>query len=299
MALPVFLTSPPEGLCFKYDIKIREARMAIITISRQLASLGDETANELAKLLDCRFVDKASLEDRMKSYGVVGPKLEKYDERKPTFFAALSQDRDDYLHFLKTAMLAEAGEGSHVFIGRGAFSLFKDIPGTLSVFLVAPLAVRIERVRSYFHCDEKRARQIIEQSDHDREGFHRYFFDVNWRDPANYHITLNMGSLYPALAARIIKELKEETIGADVEAKSAQALKDMVLGQQLVHHILYERALPVHFIETTIANGTATIHGVVNAQSLVEAAVAAARSLPGIVNVNSEIQVVKEYNVVP
>jgi cytidylate kinase len=249
--------------------------------------------------LDCRFVDKATLEERMKSYGVAGSKLEKYDERKPTFFAALSQDRDDYLHFLKTAMLIEAGEGSRVFIGRGAFALFKDIPGTLSVSLVAPMAVRIERVRSYFRCDEKRARQIIEQSDHDREGFHRYFFDVNWRDPANYHITLNMGSLYPALAARIIKELKEETIGTDAEAKSAQALKDMALGQQVVHHILYERAIPVHFIEATVVGDTVTIYGVVNAQSLVEAAVAAARSLPGIAKVISEIQVVKEYNVVP
>ncbi|MDR3122487.1 MAG: cytidylate kinase family protein [Treponema sp.] len=273
--------------------------MAIITISRQLASLGDETAHELAKLLDYHFVDKAALEERMTSYGVVGSKREMYDERKPTFFAALSRDRDDYLHFLKTAMLAGAGEGSCVFIGRGAFALFKDVPGVLSVSLVAPMGVRIERVKSYFHCDEKRARQIIEQSDHDREGFHRYFFDVNWKDPSNYHITLNMGKLHPALAARNIKELRDETIGADVEAKSAQALKDLVLGQQVIHHILYERAIPVHFIEATVVGGAVTIHGVVTAQAQVEAVIAAARNLPGVVKVISEMQVVKEYNVVP
>jgi cytidylate kinase len=272
--------------------------MAIITISRQLASLGDETANELAKLLDCRFVDKASLEERIKSYGVAGSKLEKYDERKPTFFAALSQDRDDYLHFLKAAMIAEAGTKSCVFIGRGAFAFFKNMPGTLSVFLTAPMDVRIERVKSYFHCDDKRAQQIIEQSDHDREGFHRYFFDVNWKDPANYHITLNMGSLSPALAARLIKELKDKTIGADTEAKSVQALKDMALGQQVAHQILYERAIPVHFLEATVASGIVTIHGVVNAQAQVEAAVSAAKNLPGIAKVISDMQVVKEYNVV-
>jgi cytidylate kinase len=273
--------------------------MAIITISRQLASLGDETANELAKLLDYRFVDKLSLEGRMKSYGVVGSKLEKYDERKPTFFAALSQDRDDYLHFLKTAMLAEAEEGSCVFIGRGAFALFKDVPGVLSVSLVAPMDIRIERVKSYFHCDDKRARQIIGQSDHDREGFHRYFFDVNWKDPANYHIALNMGTLHPALAARIIKELKDETIGADAETKSARALKDMALSQQVIHHILYEREIPIHFLEAKVAKGEATLYGVVNAQTLVEAAVSAAKDFPGVVKVISEIQVVKEYNIVP
>jgi cytidylate kinase len=276
-----------------------EALMSIITISRQLASLGDETAHELAKLLDFRFVDKLGLEERIKSYGVAGPKLEKYDERKPTFLAAFSQDRDDYLHFLKTAMLAEAREGSCVFIGRGAFALFGGVPGVLSVSLVAPMDIRIERVKSYFHCDDRRARQIIEQSDSDRSGFHRYFFDVNWKDPSNYHLTLNMGSLHPALAARIIKELKDETIGAEAEAKNACALNDMVLGQQIIHHILYERGIPVHFLETTVSKGEASLYGVVNVQTQVESAIAAAKDVPGIARVISEIQVVKEYNVVP
>jgi cytidylate kinase len=273
--------------------------MAIITISRQLASLGDETANELAKLLNYRFVDKPSLEERIKSYGVVGSKLEKYDERKPALFAAISQDRDDYLHFLKTAMLAEAGEGNCVIIGRGAFAFFKDIPGVLSISLVAPMDVRIERVKSYFQCDDKRARQIIEQSDHDRSGFHRYFFDVKWENPSNYDLTLNMGTLHPALAARIIKKMKDETIGPGVEAKNACALNDMALGQRIVHHILYERAIPVHFLEATVSKGEASLYGVVNAQAQVESIVSAARNLPGVVKVVSEIQVVKEYNVVP
>jgi cytidylate kinase len=273
--------------------------MAIITISRQLASLGDETAAELAKLLNYRFVDKQKLEERIKSYGVVGSKLEKYDERKPTLFAAFSQDRDDYLHFLKTAMLAEAGEGNCVFIGRGAFAFFKDVPGVLSVFLAAPMDVRIERVKSYFHCDDKRARQIIERNEHDRTGFHRYFFDVKWEDPANYHLTLNMGTLHPALAARIIKEMKDETIGPDTEARGASVLTDMALGQQVVHHVLYEREIPVHFLEARVVNGEATLYGVVNAQTQVECVLSAARDVPGIVEALSEIQVVKEYNVVP
>jgi cytidylate kinase len=273
--------------------------MAIITISRQLASLGDETANELAKLLDYRFVDKPNLEKRIKSYGVAGHKLERYDERKPAFLAAFSQDRDDYLHFLKTAMLAEAGEGSCVFIGRGAFAFFKGVPGVLSVFLVAPPDIRIERVKSYFHCDEKRARQIIDRSDHDRSGFHRYFFDVKWENPSNYHLTLNMGSLHPALAARIIKDLKDTTIGPDTEAKSVCVLNDMALGQQLVHHILYEREIPIHFLETEVSKGEVTLYGVVNSQVMVESVISAAKAFPGVVRAVSEIQVVKEYNVVP
>jgi hypothetical protein len=159
--------------------------------------------------------------------------------------------------------------------------------------------IRIERVKSYFHCDEKRARQIIDRSDHDRAGFHRYFFDVKWENPSNYHLTLNMGSLHPALAARIIKDLKDETIGSDTETRGACALNDMALGQQLVHHILYEREIPIHFLETEVSKGEATLYGVVNSQALVESVVSTARNFPGVVKAISEIQVVKEYNVVP
>jgi cytidylate kinase len=276
--------------------------MAIITISRQLASLGDETANELAKLLDYRFVDKLSLEERIKSFGVEDHKFEKYDERKPSFLASFSRDRDDYLHYLKTAMLTEAGEGDCVFIGRGAAVVFKNIPGVLSVFLVAPMDIRCERVKSYFHCDDRRARQIIEQSDHDRVGFHRYFFDVNWKDPSNYHITLNTGDLHPALAAGIIKELRDRAIGPDRESASAIRLKEMILGQQIVHHILYEKELPIHFLEAVVSGGNVTLFGVANSQALVETAVIAAKEFTadaGVTGIQPEIHVVREYSVMP
>ncbi|MDR2101687.1 MAG: cytidylate kinase-like family protein [Treponema sp.] len=273
--------------------------MAIITISRELAALGDETAHELAKLLNYRFIDKHILEERIKSYGVAAQKLEKYDERKPSFWASLSQDRDDYLHYLKTAILTEAEQGPCVFIGRGTNMIFKDVPGVLAVFLVAPFNVRIERVKSYFHCDDKRARQIIEQSDHDREGFHRYFFDMRWQDPGNYHLTLNTGHLHPAFCAEIIKHLRDHVITSDAEEKNTRCLKELILGQQIKHHILYKKEIPVHFLEVSVKEGTAILYGVANSQTLVEAAVSAAREAAPGGSLQSEIQIVQEYNVMP
>ncbi len=273
--------------------------MAIITISRELAALGDETAHELAKLLSYRFVDKQALEQRITSYGFAGAKLEKYDERKPSFWASLSQDRDDYLHYLKTAFYAEAEEGNCVFIGRGANAVFKDLPAMLSVRLVAPLPIRIERVKSYFRCDDKRARQIIEQSDHDRDGFHRYFFDMNWTDPDNYHLTLNTGTLHPATAAELIVGLKAMVINADAETAARGKIRELTLSQQVVHHVLYARKIPIHFLEAHVSESSVVLHGVANSQSSVEAAVSAAREVCAGKSVASEIQVVQEYSVMP
>ncbi|MCA1950215.1 MAG: cytidylate kinase family protein [Treponema sp.] len=273
--------------------------MAIITISRELAALGDEIAHELAELTGYRFVDKQALENRITSYGFNSEKLEKYDEKKPAFWASLSRDRDDYIHYLKSALLAEAELGPCIFVGRGANAVFKDIPGCIFIRLVAPLAIRIERVKSYFRCDEKRAKQIIEQSDKDRSAFHRYFFDIDWANPVHYHLVLNTGFVHPASAAEEIRHLVSLMVTPDTEAQLKTRLQSLSLGQKVIHHILYTLAIPIHFLEASCIGDTVVLRGVANSQSAVEAAVAGAQQVPGVSHVQSEIQVVQEYSVMP
>lgn len=273
--------------------------MAIITISRELAALGDETAHELANQLNYRFVDKYTLETRIKSYGVPSHKFEKYDEKKPSFLASLSQDRDDYLHFLRSAILGEAGQGSVVFIGRGAALILKNIPGVFSVFLVAPPEIRLERVKSYFQCDAKRAHQIIEQSDRDREGFHRYFFDVKWQDADNYHLALNTGHLHPEVCAEIVKYMRDRVMTEDEEAKNIKRIRELTLAQEIKHSILYEKEVPIHFLEASVSDDSVILYGVASSQSQIEAAVSSAGELAPGSSVKSEIQVVHEYSIVP
>jgi cytidylate kinase len=273
--------------------------MAIITISRELAALGDETAHELVGALQYRFIDKKSLEERMKDLGALERQMIKYDERKPSFLASFSQDRDDYLHYLKTAIYAEAGKGNCIFMGRGTNVLLRGIPGVLSVFLSSPAEIRQERVKSYFYCDERRSRQIIQQSDRDREGFYQYFFEQKWRNPENYHLALNTGHIHPKLCAALIKTILEQTNTEEQEAEHSRRIKDLILGQQVVHHIRYDKTIPIHFLEAAAESGSVTLYGVVNSPALIEAAVTSAKEVPEVNSVASEIQVVQEYSVIP
>jgi len=276
--------------------------MAIITISRELATLGDETARELAKSLGYNVVDKNILTERIKSYGVESSTLLKFDERKPSFFASLSHGRDDYLHYLKTAILAEAEHGSCIIIGRGAGVIFKNMPAHISMFLAAPLEIRLERVKNYFHCDEHRARQIINRSDQDRLGFHRYFFDIDWRDPGNYNLSLNTGICPPAVCAEMVMLLKNRIFTPEAEEQNKTHLKGLILEQKVKHAIMYEQGIQVHFLEVSAADkGVVTLYGVANSQSVAtaaaEAATAAVSGSP--VTVRNEIQIVHEYTVMP
>ncbi|GMO47197.1 MAG: cytidylate kinase family protein [Termitinemataceae bacterium] len=271
--------------------------MAIITISRELAALGDEIASELAKHLNYRFIGKKMVEDRIKSYGIDREKLQKYDERKPSFFASLSGDRDDYLHYLKSAVLSEAEGGDCIFIGRGACAIFNEVPGVIQIYLISSMETRIARVKSYFHCDEKQAMQVISQSDQNRIGFHKYFFDMDWKDPGNYQITLNTSHITPHTCAKIIEEIINNTIKPETNDLLKQRLKDMAAAQSIVHHVLYEKNIAINFLEVSVSGAKVILFGVAASPPIAEAAVSAAKEMPLINEVSSEIQIVHEYSV--
>ena len=273
--------------------------MGIITISRELAALGDETAKELAKLLSYRFVDKCALENRIKTYAITGSQIEKYDECKPSFFASISEDRDDYLHCLKSAILTEAHEGNCIFMGRGAFAVLENIPGVLPVFLVSSMKTRLERVKSYFQCNEKQARQLILQSDQNRTGFHKFFFEKEWKDPENYYVTLNTGNLHPGICAEVIRSFVANLFNENTMRECARKLQERLLAQEIVHHIRYEKQINVHFLEASLSDGVVYLYGVANSAMIVEAASAAAQEVSGVTSVCSDIQIVQEYSVRP
>ena len=108
--------------------------MAIITVSRKVASLGDETSNELAKILGYKFVERKELEQCLINKGMSNEKLKKYDEKRPSFWASLSKDRDEYLEVITDVM---------------PFLRAEDLaPKSYQGTLITPLAEQIYRTYS-------------------------------------------------------------------------------------------------------------------------------------------------------
>ena len=274
--------------------------MAAITIARQLAALGEEVAAELVKLTGYRLVDREWLEKRLGDFGISADKRRKDDEKKPGLWASLSQERDDYLHYLKTAIYEEAEKGDCIIIGRGASAVLKGLGSTIAVRVVAPTAVRVRRIMEQHACNERHAIQIIEQSDRDRMGFQRYFFSTDWADPSEYSLCLSLAERpSPADAAAIIDDYRRRIIGPDSEAQGRARLAELVLGQKVVTEIVYGKRLPLHFLEADVRGSRVILHGVSNTQTAIEAAIGAARTVPGVTEVESAIQVVQEFTVMP
>jgi cytidylate kinase len=273
--------------------------MAIITIARELAALGEEVARELSRLTGYRLIDREYLEKRLTEYGVDAAKRDKYDEKKPGFWASLSQERDDYLHFLKAALFEEAIGGDCIVVGRGGNAIFKSVACLVSVKLVSPLALRIERVMKAYGCDERHALQIVEESDHNRSGFHKYFFSVDWADPRSYDLCVNTTKIESAQAAKLVDDYRKLVVDKAGEEAGKRRLAELLLGQRVVTEIVYAKKVPVHFLEAAADGGRIVLHGVANTQSAIDSALAAARSVPGVAEAESAIQVVQEFTVMP
>ncbi len=111
--------------------------MAIITIARERGAYGRIVAKMLAERLSAHFIDYAVVDARLQAMGITEKKRTAFDERKPSFFAALTNAVEEYVCCLKQVMYEEAKTDSCVILGRGSQVLFADVPGAIRVRLVA------------------------------------------------------------------------------------------------------------------------------------------------------------------
>lgn len=269
--------------------------MAIITISRRIASYGDETATALAKILGYTFVTRHMLEDRLREKGLPEEMLKKYDEKKPTFWDSLSRERDMYLDLLRETVLQEAQLDNRIFIGRGGFAILQDIVGCYYVRLVASDKVRLQRLMNEFNWDEKKARQRMIESDQNRDGFHKCFFNVEIENPAIYNIVLTTDIITAETAAQIISEAFKRTITKDLSKKTNKIVSKKLLGQQIVNCIAFEHKLQIYFLDAEVTEKEIRLHGISESAKDTENALEIAKSLAGNLKVVSDINFVSSY----
>ena len=169
--------------------------MSIVTVSRQVASLGDDLAHDMAKSLNYNYLDRPIIEDFMKSSGLPEGKFERFDEKKPAFWDMFSSEKDRYFQLLKYAMYEFGSKDNCMILGRGGQGLFKNVPGVIKIRFIAPFSVRVDRFKKFYNCSTKQAEQILKTKDGEREGFHRNFFGIDWDSDELYDLTINTGTI--------------------------------------------------------------------------------------------------------
>ncbi|MBP5638527.1 MAG: cytidylate kinase family protein [Victivallales bacterium] len=263
--------------------------MAIITIARERGAYGRIIARKLADALDAHFIDRDIVDARLEGLGVTQKKREAFDERKPGFFASLTNAVEEYVTCLKLVLYEEALQGNCVILGRGGQMLFKDVPGSLSVRLIAPPEIRCQRVAEAEELDIAQARTVVSRVDHNREGFNNFFFDSEWANPLNYDVIFNTGDISPEKVTMLITAMAK-AIPQDEIKRGIEKLKSYTLAQKVEREILHVKKIPVFFLNVKCKDGTVVLTGIAHSDEVIEQAKKAA-VIDGVKKVVSKLEI--------
>jgi cytidylate kinase len=182
----------------------KEKLMAIITISRGSMSGGMAFAECLAKTLGYPSLAREILIQAAGKLGVSEEKLRGKIEKSARFWERMTSDRRIYLIALQSALADACIEGNLVYHGHAGHLLVKDLPNVLRVRLIAPMSARIREVMERQGLNYASARDYIRLVDEERVRWTKFVYGLDWRDPRNYDIVINLGNISISTACAMV-----------------------------------------------------------------------------------------------
>ena len=200
--------------------------MSIITLTGHLGSIGD-IPKLLASHLNYRLIDRELLIESAQMLGLDDTELEQFDERtkglggplsnflknfieksslagidpsglEATFASSYADtargfQSDDllYIDTMTEVMKGYALEGNVIIVGRGSQAIFSDEPSAYHFRIVCDPEERIKRFANHENLDLDEARKRVNDSDTQREIWHKKYFGIDYRSPYLYRMVLN------------------------------------------------------------------------------------------------------------
>ena len=269
--------------------------MAIVTLTRQSGSFGDEIGMLIARRLGYTFFDEHEIERRIIAKGLPKEEFIKYDERKPTFLARYAKNRDRYLNFLSSVVLEIAKEGNCVIIGRGAFLFLRDVPNHIALRFVAPFEERIKHMKELKNIEtEKAAQLLLEKSDKRKVAFYKSCFKYDLNSYDFIHASINTGMIHPDMVAEMVVAGINNNITPEIEEAGKQRVSELILAQEMANKLIFEHGLHIDELWVIVRDKNITLHGVTSFHATVERAETILESEYSGYKVVSEIKCVQD-----
>lgn len=205
----------------------------LITVSREYGAGGSDLAHALGEYLQWPVLDRDVVRRVAERLRLDPRHVAAVDEQPPGLLTRLiasallmtppelpTEMQTDTLHpdavaaAARVAIQAAAQSPPLIVVGHATQCLFRDRPATLHIRLVAPLALRLERVCARLPCNTALAIAETRRMDQARDAYVRRHYQTDWRDPLLYDIQINTGRVSIEEAARSI---------VDVVARRAEA----------------------------------------------------------------------------
>lgn len=111
---------------------------------------------------------------------------------------------EECLREIRETVREYAARGDAVFFGRGAHAILGRRPDTVRAFLQAPREWRIRRIVEASAVDEKTAAAELDRVDRARRDYMRAYYEIEWTDPQNYDIVLDVAAFGQRKTAELV-----------------------------------------------------------------------------------------------
>lgn len=267
--------------------------MAVITIARQIGSLGNEIGADVAQHLNYTLVDQFKLQEAAEAYGMLKSELEEVHEKRPTLVTRyLTMRHKAYLDMIQTIIYNFAKQDNVVLLGRAAALLLSDVPSALHVNIFAPFDRRVEAVMALEGVTRPIAESVVRESDQDRAGYMRYLFDRDWMDPMLYDVLINTSFITREHARALIAEAAYAKELVEAHDQAQEILSNHILVRQAEEALLKAKQVnPRHISVSVMPFGVIKLTGIVNSEKEKLAAEEVVRLVPGVRDVENDLYV--------
>ena len=183
----------------------------VVTVAREYGSGGALIAQRLANRLGWKLLDRCLIEKIAEAARVEPAAAEQYDERPDPWFNSLAKalwqggglrgyisgsppdllDADVVAAISKHVVEEAAGMGNCVIVGRGSQCILRRRSDTFHVFIYAPWAEKMRRLRSHQpKLTEAEVGAELESQERTRAAYVRHYYHQDWFDRRLYHLML-------------------------------------------------------------------------------------------------------------
>jgi len=208
--------------------------MAVITLSRQFASGGDEIAARVCELLNYHYFDKRLMLQVASEVGLSEGEVVDFSEERYEVRSFLSRlfragpgpvarvtvwqegatgertlterqlDEAECAALVRHTVLAAYQQGNVLIVGRGGQAILRGKPDVLHVRVIASIETRMQVLRQQGMTGVAEMKLKLAERDRATAAYLKRFHDVEWDNPYLYDLVINTDRLPVHAAAQVI-----------------------------------------------------------------------------------------------
>jgi cytidylate kinase len=267
--------------------------MAVIAMTREMATRGSEVALGLAERLKLDIIHHEVIEnDIAERAGMPESKVHRFLEGETSLWERWNIDRKRMSRYTAQEILELAAKGNVLIRGWGATYLLKSVPHVVCVRICAPMPFRENVLMERLHFrSAASARREIERNDAAHNGTMQRLFGIDWQDPSLYAIVLNTARVSIADCVEHIVRLTESPAFQETP-ESRSGLMDQLIQSRVSAALEREFGgqLLQYGFEAQVSAGKVTLTGATANETVIADTVRLLHGIEGVTGVESKVE---------